>query len=90
MNVVKIFCNQLESVDNQTDAESLAFHYLPTDAVWVDELGFVCIQNEKTRHYVRIGLKSDDTWCTISTPFPDLVERSDTPISKHLERLFFG
>ena len=90
MNVVKIFCNQLESVDSQTDAEGLAFHYLPTDAVWVDELGFVCIQNEKTKRCVRIGLKSNDTWCTISTPFSDLIERSDTPISKHLERLFFG
>ena len=67
MDVVDIFCNQLELIDNQTDAESLAFHYLPTSEVWVDELGFVCIQNESTKGCVRIGLKKDDSWCTIST-----------------------
>tara|TARA_R110000824_G_scaffold148920_4_gene318902 strand:- start:2504 stop:2776 length:273 start_codon:yes stop_codon:yes gene_type:complete len=89
MNVVDIFCNQLELIDNQTDAESLAFHYLPTDAVWVDELGFVCIQNEKTRGCVRIGLKKDDSWCAISTPFSDLVEKHSVPIREHLKRLFF-
>jgi len=90
MTAVEIFCNQLKMIDNQTDAESTAYHYLPTESVWVDDLGFVCIQNKETRQHVRLGLRDDGSWCTISTPFADLVEKEGVPIQRHLERLFFS
>ena len=86
MNSIDIFCNQIDKIDNQTDAESLAFNYLPFARVNVDLFGFVGLKNKKDMK-VRIG-RVGSRWKVISSPFASLVEKDNSAPKDHLEMLF--
>ena len=86
MNSIDIFCNQIDGIDNQTDAESLAFNYLPFAKVDVDSLGFLGLKN-KNKMKIRIGIVGGG-WKVISSPFASLVEKDNSAPKDHLEMLF--
>jgi hypothetical protein len=85
MNTIDIFCNQVDGIDNQTDAQSLAFQYLPFLTVSVDGLGFLELKN-KNNLRVRLGLVGK-RWRVMSTPFRSLVERDNSNPKEHLNML---
>ena len=85
MNTIDIFCNQVDKIDNQTDAQSLVFRYLPFLNASVDELGFLELTN-KSNLSVRLGLVGS-RWRVMSTPFRSLVEKDNSNPREHLNML---
>ena len=91
---IKRFCHVLHEIDNQTDAESLFYQYLPEVDIRCDMFGFlnIALKGESTDwkdHTVRIGM-IDEKWVVISSPFASLVEKENSKVENHLTKLLKG